>query len=116
MGNQNNDEVCGAWVTVELMMGSPSVQRWCGRRDGPCPFPGAAPSNPDEGQRRCGALPGTRMRVAWSPLALQQAHDELVAYSARALSDEPVMLSPVGVSAAIDALRACGAEMKVTDQ
>lgn len=35
-------EACGAYAVTEWDHGSPSVLRWCERRSGPCPFPGAA--------------------------------------------------------------------------
>ena len=45
-------EPCGANLVVEWDHGLEAVVRWCSRREGPCPFPGATPAG---GSRPCAA-------------------------------------------------------------
>lgn len=106
----SDTEVCGSWRVVERLEGLEARIRWCDRVDGPCPFPGTAQSKDaaQDGDRRCGALPGKVLRVVYGEDKLVRARDELDAYAKRRIADGPPHpLHPDTAYAALDALRAC---------
>lgn len=99
-------EVCGSRRVTETVEGHEYRIAWCGRIDGPCPFPGAPESRASS--RKCADSPGRRLAVTYSDEAVDAARERLRVYVERLENrGNPSHLIPDDVHIAVAALTAC---------
>ena len=108
------DMPCGSWRVTRYVDGVEADVVWCGRRDGPCPYPGTDEAEARDGAS-CATAPRRTLRVTYGDDVIRRAHDNLGALIERGEDDDIDVgrrASAIGLTAetiyvARDALAAC---------